>query len=93
MFSYYDETIKKNASVDVSEDKGIQQAGELFYLTNPAYGEADYRYFTISLKIALHNSGVSCSLDFKKIKLEANSRLPLSQLCGSYCRWEWFSFF
>lgn len=62
MFSYYDETIKKNASVDVSEDKGIQQAGELFYLTNPAYGEADYRYFTISLKIALHNSGVSCSL-------------------------------
>ncbi|XP_023344500.1 uncharacterized protein LOC111713794 [Eurytemora carolleeae] len=43
VFSYYDETIKKNASVDVSEDKGIQQAGELFYLTNPAYGEADYR--------------------------------------------------
>ena len=71
MFSYYDETIKKNASVDVTEDKGIQQAGELFYLTNPAYGEADYRYFTISLKIALHNSGVSCSLDFKRIKLEA----------------------
>ena len=44
MFSNYDETNKKNASVDVSEDKGIQQADELFYLTNHAYGEPDYRY-------------------------------------------------
>ena len=58
--NYIEQEINQNIMVNVTDDKGIQQAKELFFLPNHAYGEPDYRN---------RNATESFNLDLKKIWL------------------------